>query len=475
MKRTPALLLYSFAACIIVVAVYLHSGSPTPHRGAMLDMSALRSVAHPGEELLGGGTTVRDTGKNSFGRSPLNLTDFATRWPLFRRGKMIFERDWGKMRDGRIALGPDFSASSCQGCHKRDGRGQPPLQDREIAPALAIQFSTVDDGGERHPGIPGYGEQLTYFGRDGAAGEGRVDIAYEKIDDDFADGTGYELRSPIYRFAALAHGPLDARMRFSPRIAPANFGLGLLEAIPDSQILAHADPDDHDGDGISGRPNYAADLSSHVMRLGRFGWKANQPTIEQQVLRAFNSDMGVTSTIFPDDGTAHGAAAMGSSGVELNADDLAALLFYMKLLAVPKQRAWESASVMRGRAIFDAIGCARCHVTSFTTGDAPGFPELSRQHIHPYTDLLLHDMGPRLADDRPDGVASGSEWRTPPLWGIGLVESVNGHTRLMHDGRARGIEEAILWHGGEGAAAQSSYRRLSRPDRAELLAFLRSL
>ena len=461
---------YLLTACV-VVAAYLHG----PTRASMPSLAGLRSTLGPGDELLGGATTIRDTGRNSFGRSPVNLTDFETRWPMFRKGKQIFERDWGKARNGRIALGPGFNASSCQGCHARDGRGRPPLEPGEISGALTIHFSTVDDGGREHPGVPGYGEQLNYFGPNGAPGEGRVDIAHEEIDGSFADGDDYTLQRPIYRFAALAHGPLDPGTRFSPRVAPANFGLGLIEAIPDSQILSHADPDDRDGDGISGRPNYVEDLASHRRMLGRFGWKASQPTLEQQILRAFNGDMGVTSAIFPGDdaaGIGHGA---GASEAELDSADLSLLLFYMRLIAVPKQRDWRSESVRRGRGIFDAIGCAGCHVPSFITGDAPGFPEISRQSIHPYTDLLLHDMGPDLADGRSDGEATGREWRTPPLWGIGLVGSVNGHTRLLHDGRARGIDEAILWHGGEAERSRGIFLRLSSDDRNALLAFLRSL
>ncbi len=424
------------------------------------------------DPLSGGGTSIRDTGRNSYGRSPANLTAFDTRWPVFVEGKTVFERNWGTPRGGRALLGPMFNATACSQCHRRDGRSQPPLQQGEIPEGLAFRLSAGDSGRSQSPD-PLYGEQLDYYGANGAPGEGSVVITDIPVNGSFADGSAYMLQRPIYHFANLAHGPMGRDTRVSPRVAPANFGLGLLEMIPEHEIQALADPGDADRDGISGRPNYVYDYRLRRMALGRFGWKANQPTLEQQILKAFSLDIGITSTMFPGDSAA--VQAGRGAGPELSDTERASILFYMKLLAVPRQRDPRDLSVLRGAAIFRGIGCAGCHATSFTTGDDPAFPELSRQTIHPYTDLLLHDMGEALADDRPDGRADGREWRTPPLWGIGLLKAVSGHTRLLHDGRARNIEEAILWHAGEATASQTLYRRLPRTERSALLAFLGSL
>jgi CxxC motif-containing protein (DUF1111 family) len=337
---------------------------------------------------------------------------------------------------------------------------------------MVFRLSVIGEGNSPADD-PVYGEQLSYHGVESTRGEGSVAISHEPVEEAFADGTPYTLQHPIYGFRDLAHGPMSENVQVSPRVAPANFGLGLLEMIPEKQILALADPDDKNGDGISGRPNYVLDHKLNRAALGRFGWKANQPTLEQQILKAFNADIGVTSAMFPDD---EGTVRPVSSGApELSDDDRASILFYMKLLAVPKQRDWQSPVVERGQMIFRGLGCAGCHATLFITGDDPAYPELSRQTIHPYTDLLLHDMGEGLADNRPDGLANGREWRTPPLWGIGLLKAVSGHTRLLHDGRARNIEEAILWHGGEASASGKLYRRLPQTERAALLAFLGSL
>jgi len=439
---------------------------------------AVLRLDHLGDEVAaptpfsGGGTTIRDTGRNSYGRSPANMASFKARWPLFREGKGVFERDWGKARNGQAPLGPMFNARACDQCHRRDGRSQPPLYQGEIPEGLTFRLSTVD-GEQAQAADPLYGEQLDYYGVEGTPGEGSVAISHGTMEGSFADGSGYALQRPDYSFTDLAHGPMSGATLISPRVAPANFGLGLLEMIPEQDIYALADPDDANGDGISGRPNYVYDHRLNRPALGRFGWKANQPTLEQQILKALNADIGVTSAMFPDDGATVRPASSGAT--ELRDDDLTSLLFYMKLLAVPKQRDWQAPAVQRGRMIFRSIGCAGCHATHFITGDDPAYPELSRQTIHPYTDLLLHDMGEDLADNRPDGRATGREWRTPPLWGIGLLEAVSGHTRLLHDGRARNIEEAILWHGGEASASQNLYRRLPRTERNALLAFLGSL
>ncbi|MCP3140724.1 di-heme oxidoreductase family protein [Pyxidicoccus xibeiensis] len=445
----------------IVALVLTAVWADTVRRPPLLELGELASAAEPGEELSGGATTVVDAGRNSFGRSPMNLD--RARWPDFHHGKKVFARDWSDPRKTPVPVGPLFSAASCMTCHVKDGRGRPPASPAE--PPVSIVFQLSASGG-RGP-HPSYGEQLDFHGVGGSAGEGSVTVDYDERSDEFASGESFSLLQPRYTFKHLARGPLGEGVPFSPRVAPVNFGLGLLEAIPEEALLALADPDDRDQDGISGRPNQVEDVAERRTKLGRFGWKANQPSVLQQSAHALFADMGLTTELFP---------GQAGSAPEVTPEDLERLLFYTRLVAVPRRRNWDAPPVLRGKAVFRAIGCSGCHVsTPFETGDVPGFPELSRQRIFPYTDLLLHDLGAGLADGRPDGQASGQEWRTPPLWGIGLVEAVNGHTRFLHDGRARNLEEAILWHGGEAAPTQERYVRLPREDREALLAFLNSL
>jgi CxxC motif-containing protein (DUF1111 family) len=441
---------------LLLTAVWADAGRrPDP-----LVLGELAVAPEPGEELSGGATTVPDAGRNAFGRSPMNMD--RARWPLFREGKGVFDRNWLDARFAPTRVGPLFSAASCMTCHVKDGRGRPPESPEALPVSLVFQLS----GAEGQGAHPLYGAQLDSRGVDGARVEGHVSVAYDEVRGEFADGAPFSLLRPRYTFKDLSRGPLGEGARFSPRVSPANFGLGLLEAIPEETLLALADPEDVNQDGISGRPNFVADDVDRRPRLGRFGWKANQPSVRQQVVHALYADMGLTSEVLRD----------GPGEPEVSREELEALVLYTRLIAVPKRRDWDAPQVRRGQAVFRAIGCAGCHVAGpLETGDVPDFPELSRQKIYPYTDLLLHDMGEELADGRPDGLASGREWRTPPLWGIGLVEVVNGHTRFLHDGRARSLEEAVLWHGGEAAPARERYTRLLREDRQALLTFLKSL
>jgi CxxC motif-containing protein (DUF1111 family) len=244
-------------------------------------------------------------------------------------------------------------------------------------------------------------------------------------------------------------------------------------------LLARADPDDTDENGISGRPNRVWDVASGSVMLGRFGWKANQPRLEQQNSGAFLGDIGITSPLFPRENCTSAqpdcSDAPSGGAPELDADHVTQVDYYSKYLAVPARRDYTDPEVRRGEALFGELGCANCHTTTFKTGIVVDDPELSSQTIHPYTDLLLHDMGEALADGRPDFEADGNEWRTPPLWGIGLFEDVNDHTRYLHDGRARNLEEAVLWHGGEAEATTHAFKALSQTERDALLRFLGSL
>jgi CxxC motif-containing protein (DUF1111 family) len=448
------------------------TGTPTP---------TATVVTESGDPLSGGATTVFDVTGNAFGQPARNLpldqrTDFFV-------GNALFNRSWvtaPSSTTGSDGLGPVFNARSCSSCHFHDGRGRPPLTPDEPFVGLLFRLSIpgqADDGGPLDD--PAYGSQLNQQAILGVPPEGHVIVTYSEIAGAYTDGEPYSLRMPAYEFADLAYGPLHPDILVSPRTAPFIFGLGLLAALDETTIRAGADPDDRDGDGISGRANEVWDLRAQRAVLGRFGWKANQPSIEQQVAGAFLGDIGLTSPLFPDQNCApvqdECRAAPNGGDPEIDQNKIDAITFYSRFLAVPARRDVDDPQVRRGEDLFAQIGCAACHVPTLFTGDVADAPPLSAQRIHPYTDLLLHDLGPGLADDRPDFAADGREWRTAPLWGVGLIQAVNRHTLLLHDGRARGFAEAILWHGGEAESARDAFRALSSDERAALVRFLESL
>jgi CxxC motif-containing protein (DUF1111 family) len=449
--------------------------------GALVALTACgegeQGVEEEDESLSGGEGTVFDVTRNAYALSLRNLA--GDRKPDFFVGNSFFNDNWvtapasTTTRDG---LGPLFNARSCSGCHFKDGRGQPTEADGTVSIGLLFRLSVPGGGDE-----PSYGGQLQPQSILGVPAEARPVVRYEEVPGTFADGEAYSLARPIYTFEELAYGPMAADVMVSPRVAPPVYGLGLLEAIPEEALLKRVDAEDKDGDGISGRANYVMDVEAGAMRMGRFGWKSNQPSLRQQNAGAFAGDLGVTSSLFSGATCAPGQAECLASpdgadedGLELSDDRLDKVTFYTHTLAVPGRRGAGEREVLRGKALFMSAGCAGCHVARWETGPA-AIPELEGQVIYPYTDLLLHDMGPELADNRPDGLADGQEWRTPPLWGIGLLHVVNRHTRLLHDGRARTISEAILWHGGEAEGAREAYRKMSASDRAALLRFMESL
>jgi CxxC motif-containing protein (DUF1111 family) len=433
-----------------------------------------------GARTSGGGATVNDRSMNAFSFSVPSLDRPDRR--AFAVGNSFFKDNWvvaPASTEGRDGLGPLFNATSCSTCHLRDGRGRPPSDADDPERSLLFRLSVPGSGahGTVEPD-PVYGDQLQDRAIGGVPAEATVVTTTREVRGHYADGTPYTLLAPSYTIVDPAYGPLADDALLSPRVAPSVFGVGLLEAVPESAVRDLADPSDADGDGISGRPNTVWDFVREEMRLGRFGWKANVPSVELQTAGAFNGDIGITSGALPDDAcTAREtecSAAPSGGEPELDAQKLDRVTFYTRTLAVPARRSVRANDVREGERLFRELGCSSCHVPTLRTGDSD-IPELAHQTIHPYTDLLLHDMGPDLADDRPDGRASGSEWRTPPLWGIGLVETVNGHTRFLHDGRARDLTEAILWHGGESRAARNAFRQLSRPERSALVKFLESL
>jgi len=431
--------------------------------------------------LSGGEGTTFTVGRNAFSQIAENVRG-ARRDPFFD-GNSLFNRNWTTApasTSGIDGLGPTFNARSCSGCHFKDGRGRPPFSEDEPMTSMLLRLSIpgTDEHGGPKPD-PAYGGQLNPLGILGVPGEGDARVVTTLIAGEYDDGTPYELSSPRYSVRDLAYGDLPADIMISPRTAPQMIGLGLLQAIDEADLLAHADADDADRDGISGRPNRVWDVASGTVQMGRFGWKANQPGLEQQNSGAFNGDLGITSALFPDenctDAQPECQGALNGGTPEIDAKHVSQVDYYSKYLAVPARRNYADAEVKRGEALFGTLGCGSCHVTTFKTGMVGETPELSGQTIHPYTDLLLHDMGDQLADNRPDFEANGNEWRTPPLWGIGLFQDVNDHTRYLHDGRARNLEEAVLWHGGEAESSAAAFKALAADERAALLEFLDSL
>ncbi len=419
----------------------------------------------------------------------------------FKVGNGLFRKLWvsspasTRSSDG---LGPLFNARGCQSCHIKDGRGRPPASDRpedrsvsllvrlSIPPVNDEQRHALADGSQAVIPEPVYGSQLQEIAVQGHAGEGRLIVRYEDVPVVLAGGEIVTLRRPHYEIADLGYGPLAKNVMLSPRLTPQMIGLGLLEAIPEADILARADPDDTDKDGISGRPNRAWSPDRQEVMLGRFGWKAGQPTVLDQTADAFAGDIGISSALVPHPAgdctqpqsvcrdAPHGGSD-AAPNVEIDRTLLDLVAFYGRNLAVPARRTWDAPDVMAGQTLFTQVGCARCHTPHHVTGHGSPDPHLRGQTIWPYTDLLLHDMGDGLADGRPEGQASGREWRTPPLWGLGLIAQVNGAAFFLHDGRARNITEAILWHGGEAESARDRFAGLAPDDHAKLIAFVNSL
>jgi len=391
----------------------------------------------------------------------------------FFNGNSFFNQNWvsaPSSTTARDGLGPLFNATSCATCHFRDGRGAP-FSNQGMLFRLG---STADNSPD-----PIYGGQLQDFSILGVSKEGTMGISYVEVPGTYDDGTPYSLRMPTYAVNNTAYGSLAGNTGISPRVGQQMIGLGLLEIIPENQILANADPNDANGDGISGKANYAVDIESGQLKIGRFGWKANVPTIGHQVAGAFQGDLSIKSTYFTTENyTSNQPSCDGlpnGGDPEVVFADLQAVMLYARTLAVPYRRNVLNTDVREGAKLFRSANCTACHKMNFTTGQSGSISALKGQKIVPYTDLLLHDMGPDLADNVPDHLASGSEWRTQPLWGLGLISTVNSHTFLLHDGRARSIEEAILWHGGEGTASRNAFKAMSANQRAQLLAYLESL
>ncbi len=401
----------------------------------------------------------------------------------FSFGNRLFNTNWveapGSVKafDG---LGPMFNRVSCSGCHTKDGRGRPPENNQGPMDSMLLRISVP--GKSANGGVvphPTYGDQISERAILHVAPEGRAEISYTEIPGTYGDGEPFSLRQPHYAISGLNYGPLGDDVMISPRTAPAMIGLGLLQSVPDETLLSLADPGDKDADGISGRPNQVWDSERKQTVIGRFGWKANQPNLRQQNAGAAVGDIGIATSLADGQNCSAAqtdcAAAVNGGAPEMTDEFLEKLTLYTMTLAVPAQRNATDPQVKHGEELFRAMGCASCHMPALQTKEVKDFPELSNQTFHPFTDLLLHDMGEGLADNRPDFEATGREWRTPPLWGLGLIPVVNKHDLLLHDGRARGPAEAILWHGGEAETSRNAFRDAARPEREALIAFLNSL
>ncbi len=445
-------------------------------------------LVHANQIKTGGNTAVKKEGANAFSLPAANL-------PMSKRldfsvGNSFFRNPWVQApasTDARDGLGPLFNTNGCQNCHIKDGRGHPPEADDLHAVSMLVRLSIPAMTPEQKKAYikdgvipePTYGGQLQDFALQDQKPEGKINIQYSDVTVAFDDGTKVTLRKPTLSITELGYGDMHPDTMMSARVAPPMIGLGLLEMIPDETLLEWQDEQDANNDGVSGKVNRVWDVQKQDFAIGRFGWKAGQPTLMQQNAAAFNGDIGLTSNLFPNENCTSNQSICddlpNGGKPEVSDNILDFVEFYTQHLAVPIRRNVNDPQVLQGQALFEQIGCQNCHKTNVKTARNADLPALSEQLIHPYTDLLLHDMGEGLADNRPEYLANGQEWRTPPLWGLGYTQEVNGHTYFLHDGRARSIMEAILWHGGEAKSAQQKVLKLNQTERDALLAFLNSL
>ncbi|AJY45744.1 di-heme oxidoredictase family protein [Martelella endophytica] len=498
----------ALAASLCFTAAHSNDWTPPSERTDLnpKDRSRVESVTRPTtdfskaerfETMQGGAATSKATvNRDSFSHSSANIT-FAEE-ETFKLGNALFRKFWVSSPSSTQAsdgLGPLFNSRSCQSCHLKDGRGHPP-EAGDDASSMFLRLARPARTPEEQARIDSYetinfpdevyGGQLQDFAVPGLAAEGQMKIEYTEEPFTLGDGTVVLLRHPTYSIADLAYGDLGHDTTLSPRVANQMIGLGLVQAIHPADILANADPDDADGDGISGRPAIVSDHRSGDVKLGRFGWKAQNATIRDQSSGAFSGDIGISTPDAPNNygdcspaeaeclAMPHGAQPRLG---ETEAPDpvMELVTFYSENLAVPARRDVDDPQVLRGKQVFYEAGCTSCHTPKFVTSRDAENPAHRFQLIWPYSDFLLHDMGEGLADGQQVGMADGFEWRTPPLWGTGLTETVNGHSFFLHDGRARNRTEAILWHGGEAEAARDNFANAPADDREALIKFLESL
>jgi len=365
--------------------------------------------------------------------------------------------------DGKQILGPFFNHNACGSCHFHDGRGPIQISRTAKGSAVLVKVSLRGLNADRSPrNVPGVGEQLQDHGPRGKT-RFNIRLKWRNVKGNYPDGTKYTLRKPSLNFEVPKIS--SKKIVHSIRMTPSVIGMGLLEAIPEETIRSMSDPDDSNGDGISGRVSEVIDHEKNTLALGRFGFRASHPSIKQQSAAAFVNDMGITNEVFK-----------GPNGTEeLSHESMARVVLYQQIGGVTPARDQDDPDVVAGKTLFQKVGCDGCHKITLQTGTSD-VPEVANQEIHPFTDLLLHDMGPALADKRPEFSANGNEWRTTPLWGLGLFDVLSSSDPgFLHDGRARTFEEAILWHGGEAQGARDRFKNLAKTERDQLIRFLRSL
>jgi len=439
--------------------------------------------------LSAGSFTIKRFDSQAFSEPASVLT--SKQRQLFMAGRSVFKRQWASVNslNGDWGLGPTFVADRCSACHVNTGGGLPPQSSDEQLLSMLVRLSIpgTDEHGGPKP-HPSYGDQFQNRSLDGR----NVDFAYagapvpneadlfldwEETKVTFADGETLSLRKPKLRIENLKFGDLDSSVMTSLRIAQPLVGIGLLEAVPEETILSIAQK--QRAQNVNGRPNRVWDAVNARMALGRFGWKANVPNLKQQIAAASIGDMGVNSRLFPEQNCPPVqivcAKLLPGNSPEIINHEIDVLELWLQGLAVPARRNVNDADVRRGAQLFAQAQCAVCHVGDLKTGKVSGLPQLSDQVFHAYTDMLLHDMGDGLADGRPDFAAGPRDWRTPALWGLGLSRVVTGGNALLHDGRARTVDEAILWHGGEADAAREAFRSMPKADRSALARFVESI
>lgn len=456
---------YAVIICIVFVSTLF----------GMCHKAEQLSDADYDERLSGGAATAFDETSKALGQELPGLNERDAR--AHSLGDISFSQTFVTDPAPHFGgLGPIFNNVSCISCHHNDGKGTPTAG--TITSSLLIRISTggmtVHGGPEA---MPGYGNQIQDMAIFGVSPEAKVSITYADKVISYPDGNKTTLRAPTYTLLN-PYLPMSSGYTLSPRLAPPVFGLGLIENIPEETIIGFAEANKQNTNGIKGHPNYVYNAQKNRTELGRFGLKANTSTLYVQVATAYQQDMGITSSFLPNEscyGQAQAAAVVNPGKPNLPDSVLNNVVYYVKSLCVPARRNVTDAVVKHGQALFTQINCNGCHIPTIQTGIDFSAPQLSNQRIHPYTDLLLHNMGDGLADGYVDYTAQGNEWKTPTLWGIGLFEKTNGTAYYLHDGRARSIEEAILWHGGEAENAKNSFMQLSLEDRNALIAFIKSL
>ena len=461
-------------------------------RGFLTILLCLAGIASAQEAGIGSdnGFTVARADQDAYSQ-PAPVLSYRES-ETFLQGRSHFKRRWvaSVAFNGEWGLGPTFIQTRCSECHVNNGRGGPPKTPDEQLATMLVRLSLP--GANEHDGPrpdPNYGDQFQNNALQGQSidfqyswepvpAEAALYLDWEERSVALPDGENVVLRKPVLRIEKLAFGPMGEGAMTSLRNTPPLVGLGLLEAVPEESILKLAQTQKNLG--LNGRPNYVWDAINRRAALGRFGWKANVPSLLQQVAGAFLGDIGVTSRIFrqqncPPVQKSCQVQAPGNDPEVIDAD-LNDLELWLRGGAVPAQRDAGNPVVRRGENMFGRAACGGCHVPELKTAEIyPSFPKLANRTFRAYTDLLVHDMGDELADGRPDFKAGPRDWRTAPLWGVGLSGTVNGQSALLHDGRARNVTEAILWHGGEAAASREAFSKLPKADREALVKFVEAI